>query len=146
LVSCGCLELDQPIEMAVPSMDDLASFGDSLVPCGLDANGYPLFRARHGDIDVLVHVADVPQSDLTEVRGIRCTTALRTVIDLASSTEPDGVRSMVASALRKSLFTAAELRDRLAQPDMLRHPGAVALREALDVDGLVPEPRPWADQ
>ena len=97
-------------------------------------NGYPMFRGTHGDFDVVVHVVDVPLSGITEVRGIRCTTPVRTVIDVASSLSPAGVRSMVTSGLQQLLLTGPELRDRLAQPDMADHPGARAVRVALDPD------------
>jgi hypothetical protein len=83
---------------------------------------------RIGDIDVVIRYDDVPESDITTVRGLRCTTALRTVIDMAAELDLGDLREMVDDCLRRRLFTLAEARARLAEPDMRRRPGAVKLR------------------
>src|SRR5439155_17042536 len=48
-----------------------------------DSNGSLTERRRFGGQEVIVHYDDVPPSDITTVDGIPCTTALRTVIDIA---------------------------------------------------------------
>lgn len=49
----------------------------------IDANGCLTERVDLGGQEVIVHYDDVPESDITSIDGIRCTTALRTVIDVA---------------------------------------------------------------
>ena len=96
-----------------------------------DSNGVLTARTRIDGMEVIIHYDDVPDSDLTTVRGIPCTTPLRTVIDLAPDLEPDELLRMVDDCLRRRLFTTEEAMARLAQPDMLERPGAVILRSAL---------------
>ena len=98
-----------------------------------DANGCLAERVRLGDQLVVVHYADVPAEDLTVVQGIPCTTALRTVIDLAPECEPGELERIVRDALDRGLFSIDEARARLAKPDMRSRPGAVVLRRVLDV-------------
>ena len=50
----------------------------------VDANGRPTERATTDGPIVIVHYDDIPESDVTSINGIRCTTALRTVIDLSA--------------------------------------------------------------
>ena len=57
-------------------------------PYGVDGNGIPTERRWVGDIPVIVHQEDIPESDITVHRGIRCTTPLRTVIDCAPDLNP----------------------------------------------------------
>ena len=57
----------------------------------LDSNGVLTEHITAGGQDVIVHYDDVPESDITTVDGIRCTTALRTVIDLAPDGSPGGL-------------------------------------------------------
>ena len=64
----------------------------------IDANGVPTERVRLGDQMAVIHYDTIPEKDLTVVRGIPCTTALRTVID-------------VAPELRRRLRLAAAKRD-----------------------------------
>ncbi len=98
----------------------------------VDSNGCLTERILVGDTAVIVHYDDIPESDITTVRGIRCTTALRTVIDLASETDLSDLEQMVQDCLRRRLFTVEEARVRLAQDDMLRRTGAERLRRVLD--------------
>ena len=99
----------------------------------LDANGIPTELVRLGGQDVLVHYEDIPDGDITSVNGIRCTTALRTVIDIAPDVEPQHLERIVADALDRQLFTVEEARARLAESDMAVRPGAVLLREVLNL-------------
>jgi hypothetical protein len=98
---------------------------------GLDATGALTERGTIDGVDVLVHYADYPDSDVTEVDGIPCTTALRTVIDVAADVDPDHLLEMVQDALDRGLFTADEARRRLDEDDMERHFGAPLVRRAL---------------
>ncbi len=89
-----------------------------------------------------MHYGDVPPSDITVVDGIRCTTALRTLIDLATATEPDALEHNLRDCLDRGLFTVAETHQRVSQPDMAERPGATFARRpperrlmGLDLDG-----------
>lgn len=80
LFSCGC-RFDED------GSDDLdAATG----PPGVDGNGAPTELRSVGGVPVIVHHADLPESDITTVHGIRCTTPVRTLIDLAPELPPQG--------------------------------------------------------
>ncbi len=100
-------------------------------PTGVDANGVPTARMWIGEQEVIVHYADIPDSDITTVDGIRCTTALRTVIDLAVELGPDDLGVTIDDALRRELFTVDEAWERLGRPDLATHPGAELVRRVL---------------
>ena len=97
----------------------------------LDTNGFLAKRMTVGGQDVIVHYADIPESDITTIRGLRCTTALRTVIDLAVEIDAPELDLMVRDCLKRRLFTRDDARARIAEPDMATHPGARLLRQAL---------------
>jgi hypothetical protein len=97
----------------------------------LDLNGNPTERRWLGGQEVIVHYVDIPEKDRTMVRGIPCTTALRTVIDIATSVDRDHLCRMIDDCLTRRLFTLEEARARLAEGDMARHPGAPLVRRAL---------------
>ena len=97
----------------------------------LDGNGCPIQWTRIGDQDVVIHYDDIPESDITTVRGIRCTTPLRTLIDVAPDMELDELADLAAEWVGRGLFTLAEARARLADADMRGRPGAARLRRAL---------------
>jgi hypothetical protein len=129
LLSCGCWfdeygpdDLDE---------DDDDGWDGPGVPLGVDGNGMPVERRTIGGLDVVVHYGDVPESDITEVHGIPCTTALRTVIDLAPDVDAAALRDMLADALERGLFTVDEAWERLGRPDMSANRGADLLRRAL---------------
>lgn len=96
-----------------------------------DVNGNLTERRWLGDQEVIVHYADLPAKDRTVVHGIPCTTALRTVIDLATSVDRDHLCRMIDDCLARRLFTLDEARARLGEDDMARHPGAPLVRRAL---------------
>lgn len=104
---------------------------DEVIDVFLDANGVPCERKRIGDIDVIVHYDDYPDEDLTVVKGIPCTTALRTVIDLAVELGPVRLMEMIEECLARELFTLEEARTRLAKADMVDRRGAELVRRAL---------------
>mgnify|MGYP007054588343 FL=1 len=80
-------------------------------------------------ITVLVHVDDVPESDITTVRGVRVTSPVRTVIDLAPTLLPTQLDALLHDVLTRGLVTQAEMAARLAMPDMVSRPGAIVLRK-----------------
>jgi hypothetical protein len=84
-----------------------------------------------GGSPVVVHYDDLPDSDVTSVRGIPCTTPLRTVIDLAPRLDQGDLERMVRDCLDRRLFTIDEAKARLDSADMLRRPGALLVRVAL---------------
>jgi hypothetical protein len=112
---------------------DLASWDDGLdlEPLGVDHNGCPTERLWLAGGPVIVHHGEVPASDITTVDGIPCTTAFRTVIDLAGELTRSDLDRILRDALGRRLFTVDEAHHRLDQPDMARHPGAAIVRAAL---------------
>lgn len=131
LLSCDCrFDEDGPDDG-----DDLDDWLNDLEPLGVDGNGCPTERMWLGETEVIVRREDVPESDITTIGGIRCTTALRTVIDLAPEVTADDLGVMLADVLQRGLFTVDEAHRRLAQPDLARHPGAALLRRALPPAG-----------
>lgn len=96
-----------------------------------DANGDPMETIEIAGRKVIVHYVNYPDGDVTVVDGIPCTTALRTVIDIAVETEPDELVTIVRDALDRDLFTVAEAEARLAEDDLRTHPGAEVLRAML---------------
>jgi hypothetical protein len=97
----------------------------------IDSNGDPTERVRFGDGDMLIHYADLPESDITTVDGIPVTTPLRTVIDLAPEVDRHQLERMVQDCLARRLFTVEDAWMRVDQSDMLNRPGAVLLRAVL---------------
>ena len=117
LLSCGC-EFDDDDEVFVE-------------PLGVDGNGLLTERMRYGEQEVIIHRGDYPASDITTVHGIRCTTPLRTVIDIAPDVPASHLDEIVQVCLERGLFTVHEAWRRLAEPDMADLRGAELLRRAL---------------
>jgi len=105
---------------------------DGPEPLGVDGNGSPIERMWIGDQEVIIHRANVPESDITTLNGIRLTTPLRTVIDVAAEVEPEHLREMIEDCVQRRLFTVEDAVRRLAEPDMAGHRGAELLRRAID--------------
>lgn len=97
----------------------------------IDANGCLTERVVVHGQDVIVHYDDVPESDITTINGIPCTTALRTVIDLAPTLGRAHLEQMVRDCLERKLFTPEEAIQRVSKPDMLTRPGAKLLRQVM---------------
>jgi hypothetical protein len=97
----------------------------------VDANGCLTEVVALGDQTVAVHYDDIPESDITTVRGLRCTTPIRTVIDIAPQTSEPELKRIVRDCLDRGLFTIEEAWTRLDQPDMASRPGAQLLRRVL---------------
>lgn len=99
---------------------------------GVNSNGcLPELRVIDG-VETLIHYDDIPESDITEVKGIRCTTPLRTVIDIAADVERPELENILLRCLVRELFTVAEARQRLQQPDVAHRPGALVFGGLLD--------------
>lgn len=125
MITCGCrYDEDGPD-------DDDAEELDEYEPLGVDANGALTERRWVGGSEVIVHHGDLPAKDVTTVQGIRCTTALRTVIDIAPEVSPEHLDRILKDCLDRRLFSVEEARARLAEPDMLTRAGAELLRQAL---------------
>jgi hypothetical protein len=97
----------------------------------VDANGCLTERVELGGQVVTVHYDDIPDSDVTTVNGVRCTTALRTVIDIAPDVDVAELEGIVRHCLERGLFSIEEAIARCDEPDMLTRPGATLLRRAL---------------
>ncbi len=97
----------------------------------IDANGCLTEHVTTGDLDMIVHYDDIPESDITTIDGLRCTTALRTVIDLAPELKTAELKRIVRDCLDRKLFTFEEAMARVSEPDMLTRPGAEVAPPAL---------------
>jgi hypothetical protein len=117
MISCGC-RFDE----------DGTDLDDDLY---FDSNGCLTERVRMGDQQVIVHYDDIPDEDRTIVDGIPCTTALRTVIDVAPDVETSQLERMVQDCLDRRLFTVDDARQRIGAPDMRSRPGAWLLGQVL---------------
>jgi hypothetical protein len=98
---------------------------------GCDVQRCPTEFVRVGDQPAVIHYDDLPETDITTVSGVRCTTALRTVIDLALELDIVQLHRIVQDCLDRRLFTVEEAQARLAQPDMVEQAGAKLLRQVL---------------
>lgn len=98
----------------------------------IDANGCLAERFDLGDSGLVIHYDDLPETDVTTVNGLRVTTPLRTVIDLAPELGAVELDHMVRHCLDRRLFSIDEARRRVAQPDMRARFGAQLLRRAMD--------------
>lgn len=91
---------------------------------------WPRAYGRSGDAWVTSHWADIAEPDVTFVAGLRCTGAVRTVLDLAATLPLEQAVAAADSALRAGLTTTAEL---TAAVDALppKRPGVRLLRRVL---------------
>jgi len=96
-----------------------------------DSSGVFTEHRRLDDLEFVVHYDDIPACDVTTVKGIPCTTALRTVIDIAPDLSPFELARAVHDCLRRGLFTPDEAWARIAEPDMQQRLGASLLRHHL---------------
>ena len=97
----------------------------------IDANGCLTERVRVGDQEIVVHYDDLPESDITTVDGLRVTTPIRTVIDIAPDMTSAELEGIIQDCLDRALFTLEEARARVTQPDMATRAGAHMVRAAL---------------
>src|SRR3954451_22966422 len=103
----------------------------------IDFNGCPTERIRVGGQEIVVHYDDIPESDITTVRGLRVTTPIRTVIDIAPDMPAAELERIIRECLDRRLFTVGEALSRLNQPDMAGRVGAHSVLAALAA--LAPE-------
>ena len=96
-----------------------------------DSNRALTERRRLGGQEMVVHYDDLPAKDITVVKGIPCTTALRTVIDIAPELDRAQLCRVVEDCLDRQLSSVEEARARLLAPDMRGRPGAVLLGRLL---------------
>lgn len=123
MFSCGC-RFDED----GPGDDEDAG----VEPLYVDKDGDLVERRWVGGQEVIVHHVDIPESDITVHKGIRVTTPLRTVIDIAPDTADDELDRIVNDCIRRQLFTVEQARTRIAKRDMAQRRGAHLLGEALD--------------
>ena len=107
------------------------TFHDPHVEYGIDANGCLTETHEVNGHIVVTHYDDIPDTDVTTIGGIPCTTALRTVIDIAPQYRPHELNQLIRHCLGRNLFTVAEAMERISQPDMKARPGAILLGRAL---------------
>jgi hypothetical protein len=69
--------------------------------------------------------------DVVEIGGIRCTSALQTLIDLAATLDDDRWEQALESALRKKLTTIAEIESWLPELGRRRTPGVARIKRVL---------------
>jgi len=120
MICCGC------------RFDEDLLDGDALGEVlHVDADGVLTERRWMAGTEVLVRYDDIPESDITTVRGIRCTTPIRTVIDIAPEVERPHLEEIVRDMLDRGLFTVPEAWERLSRPDMATRRGAELLRQVL---------------
>jgi hypothetical protein len=129
MFTCGCRFDEVQLDIVV-GFDGLGPDVDA-EPLHVDRDGILVERRNVGGQDLIIHYDDIPESDITVLDGIRVTTALRTVIDIAADVEPDHLERIVDDVLGRRLFTLDEAHERLAQPDMATRSGAILLRELL---------------
>lgn len=103
MVSCGCRFDEDGRDGGLDH--DSNGAGEPLM---VDRDGVLIERRRIGGREVIVHYDDVPGSDVTMVSGIPCTTALRTVIDLAADVDRPRLERIVHDALDRGPFTVDE--------------------------------------
>ncbi|QYG95200.1 hypothetical protein HC251_24070 [Iamia sp. SCSIO 61187] len=101
-----------------------------------DRNGCLVERRTIDGAEVIVHFDDLPECDRAVVDGIPCTSAVRTIIDIAPDLCAAELDHMIQAALARGLFTPDELRARCTAPDLARRPGARMVRRALIRLGL----------
>ena len=104
-----------------------ADFDDEIEDFYIHERGWPVERRRIAGHPFMLHYRDVPESDITTLDGIRLTTPLRTIIDLAPDVGMDHLEIMVRDCLKLRLFTVEEAFARMRQPDMADDPGAAML-------------------
>lgn len=97
----------------------------------VDANGRPTELVVIDGQEVVVHYDDIPESDITTVHGIRCTTPLRTLIDLAPELTAAQLDDFLGQSLQRRMFSIPEALARIAEPDLRDRPGARILRRKL---------------
>lgn len=97
----------------------------------IDARGCLTETVSADGQTLVVHHTVLPETDIVTMDGLRVTTPLRTVIDLAPELSAVDLRRVVDHCLTSGEFTVDEALARLAAPDMVTHRGARILRRHL---------------
>jgi hypothetical protein len=93
---------------------------DGFPECDAEVTVHRKQRRRGGDPGVLYSTSRLARIDRTTVDGFACTTAARTIIDLAGSCERYELENAIDSAVRSGHISVDHLRRRLK---VLRHKG-----------------------
>ncbi|GAB2634115.1 hypothetical protein GCM10027270_23240 [Nocardioides ginkgobilobae] len=107
--------------------NDTLFWDDPTGEFGMDANGRLTQLTQVGDVPVLIHYDDIPESDIQTHHGLRVTTPLRTTIDLAAELSTEELEDLLDFFLGNRSFTTDQALERIAQPDMRMHRGAHVL-------------------
>ncbi len=86
-----------------------------IMPAKLHITVPQTFRRNSDKPAILIlHKADLPEDDIQEMHGFRCTSPLRTLIDLidGETVSPDLIKQAVREGLAKGLITRHEIRTR----------------------------------
>ena len=136
-ITCDCVfdedgPPDVPLHLTMaPGTPISDAFDDAPVDRFFDDNGDAAERRWLNGQEVIIHYTDLPECDRAVVRGVPCTSPLRTIIDLAPNLTEDRLHAMVRDALEREMFTLDEAWSRLADDDMQARPGALRLRDVL---------------
>ena len=106
-------------------------FDESVPVYDLDPRGHLVEHVTVDGQEVHLHYRNIPESDITTLHGLRLTTPLRTVIDIASTVDEGQLELMVQDCLDRGLLTVEEAWARISEPDMVVDPGAIALARLL---------------
>lgn len=83
------------------------TYDDSASDMYIDPRGHLVERIDMGGQQVHVHYRDIPESDITTVHGLRVTTPLRTVIDIASDGDAENPGAQMLCGLLMRMKGAA---------------------------------------
>lgn len=86
---------------------------------------------------IILHRADIPIGDTQEILGVRCTTPMRSMIDLAGVPRTD--TALLRQAVREALARGLVRRDQLVREDL---PPCSAAKSKQSL-ALMPEPREY---
>jgi hypothetical protein len=100
-------------------------------PQSVDQNGTVTMTAQLGDIEMILRHGEYPDCDVMELDGFAMTTPLRSLIDGATEISEIQTSRNLARFMALGFVTPADAWHRLAQPDMVDHPGAAVLRRLL---------------
>ena len=88
----------------------------------------------HRKTDLILHRSrDLASADICRIRGLRCTTATRTLVDLGAVVSPAVLESALERALHQRMTTVPRLQKRLEQVARPGRPGVKALRRVPDL-------------
>jgi very-short-patch-repair endonuclease len=101
-------------------------------PCGPELI-IDLTRSQRTAGLILHRSRDLTGADICRIRGLRCTTATRTLIDVGAVVSEAVLESALERALHQRMTTVPRLQRRLDQVARRGRPGVKALREVLEL-------------